>query len=358
MTADKTATTKAKETSADLGKKVQAMGKFESLPGLEKAATVLLILGEERSGQILELMDQSELINVTRAMSAIGKIPQETVKQACRVFTSKMAEGEVMVGSAYTAERMLLKFLPEDRVSSIMNEIKAPAGRTTWEKLSSINHVALANFLVGEGAQTAAVVLSRLKPDYAAKMFETFPPDFTTNVVKRLIDLDPVSHDSVKEIEEILQGEFMSNYHGVGSDPTGFLAEIFNRTKTDLTDDILTNVGNDRPNEVAKIQSRMFTFDDLAGIDITAASAIMTAVEKDIMHLALKGANEQVKERFLSAVSERVSNIMRDEMQTMGAQRFRDVKAAQDDVLRVAKRLEAEGAIILRTESEDDRLIE
>jgi len=353
-----TAATAAKPAERQAQHQQQLKGKFSSLPGMDKAAIILLILGEERAGQILEQMDQSELIAVTRAMAAIGKIPPEMVKEACETFSSKLAEGEVMVGSAYTAERMLLKFLPEERVSSIMNEIKAPAGRTTWEKLAAINHVALSNYLVGEGAQTAAVVLSRLKPDYAARVFESFPKEFTVDIVKRLIDLESVSRESVKEIEEILQGEFMSNYHGVGSDPTGFLAEIFNRTKAELTDQVLVEIEKERPEEVAKIQARMFTFNDLAGIDMAAASAIMDAVDRETMTLALKGAAKEIQDRFFTAVSDRVAGIMRDEMQTMGPQRLRDVKAAQDEVLKTAKKLEADGAIILRTEGEDDRLIE
>lgn len=333
---------------------------FSSFPGLQKAAIVLLILGEERAGRLMENMEQAELTAVIRAMAGIGKIAQQTVTEACQLFSSKLAEGEVMVGSAYTAERMLAKFLPEDRVASIMNEIKAPIGRTTWEKLSSINHVALSKYLAGEGAQTAAVVISRLVPEYAARVIESFQPGFASEVVKRVIDLDAVSRESVVEIEGILQGEFMANYGpgSAGSDPASFLAEIFNRTKGEVAETVLADVGVERPTEVARIQSLMFTFPDLAGIDLTAASAIMNVVPREIMTMALKGATEAVSARFFDAVTDRVANIMRDEIQMMGRQRLRDVKSAQEEVLRVAKRLESAGELMLRATSDDDRMID
>lgn len=333
---------------------------FATLPGIQKAAIVLLILGEERAKNLLESMEQAELTAVIRAMAGIGKIPQQTVTEACHLFSSKLTEGEVMVGSAYTAERMLARFLPGDRVASIMNEIKAPVGRTTWEKLSSINHVALSKYLAGEGAQTAAVVVSRLVPEYAARVIESFPSEFASEVVKRVIDLDAVSRESVVEIEGILQGEFMANYgHGsAGSDPASFLAEIFNRTKGEVAEVVLADVGTERPTEVARIQSLMFTFPDLAGIDLTAASTIMNEVPREIMTMALKGATEAVSSRFFDAVTDRVANIMRDEIQMMGRQRLRDVKGAQDEVLRIAKRLEANGQLVLRATSDDDRMID
>lgn len=332
---------------------------FNTRSGVEKAAIVLLILGEERAGQLMESMDQNEQITVTRALSSVGKVPPSLVREACEIFQSKLSEGEIMVGSAHTAKRMLEKFLPEDRVMSIMDEIKAPIGRTTWEKLTSINHVTLANYLVGEGEQTAAVVISRLRSDYAAKVFEVLPESFTVKLINRMIDLESVPRETIVEIENILQAEFMTTFGhgGIGSDPTGFLAEIFNRTSSDFTDKVLEEVATERPEDVQAIQSRMFTFNDLATIDTTAASAIMSNVPREVIILALKSAPENVVERFLSSVAERTSSIMRDEMQFLGPIRLREIKGAQDEVLRTAKRLEAAGEIVLK-DSDDDRIID
>ena len=338
---------------------VQANSVFNNKTGVEKAAIVLLILGEELAGQLMENLDQNEQITVTRALSAVGKVPPSLVREACETFQSKLSEGEIMVGSAHTAKRMLEKFLPEDRVMSIMDEIKAPIGRTTWEKLTSINHVTLANYLVGEGEQTAAVVISRLRSDYAAKVFEVLPPAFTVKLIHRMIDLESVPRETIIEIENILQAEFMTTFGhgGIGSDPTGFLAEIFNRTSGDFTEKVLEEVGVERPEDVQAIQSRMFTFNDLATIDLVAASAIIGNVPRDVLILALKNAPENVVERFLSSVAERTAGIMRDEMQFLGPIRLREIKSAQDEVLRTAKRLEASGEIVLK-DSDDDRIID
>src|SRR3546814_9714313 len=151
-----------------MSKANEAEKKFDSLAGREKAAVVLLALGEERAAEVMGKLDEVELPTVTRAMSSCGKLSPDMSRDAAMALMERLSSGAAVSGGAMSAERMLSRFLPADRVSEIMTEIRGPAGRTTWEKLSNVNEQVLANYLRAEYPQTVAVVMSRLRPDHAA----------------------------------------------------------------------------------------------------------------------------------------------------------------------------------------------
>lgn len=332
---------------------------FSALSGVDKSAIILLILGEERTDLIFQSMEETDIIAATRAMAAIGKVPTHLIKEACETFSSKLIEGEVMVGSLATVERILKKSMPEDRIASIMDELKAPAGKTTWEKLSSINAGTIAAFLETEGAQTAAVVLTRLPMDYAAKVVESFSSTFNEEVIERVMDLDSVPRDTLNEIEAVLQSEFMATLGrgAVGSDSTLLLAEIFNRTSSEFTERTLAKIGEKRPEQVSSIQSRMFTFNDIVNLDAITADRIISAVDQITVITALKGAPQKLVDHIVAAAGQRKGSLIKDELSILGSKRRKDIKAAQNEILKAAKKLEAEGEITLKVESEDDQLV-
>lgn len=339
---------------------VSTVRNFSALSGVDKAAISLLILGEERSEQILGDFSDSEIVTVSRAMTSIGKVPVHLIREACEALLTKMGQGEALHGNLATVQRILAKSMGEERMASIMEELTAPAGKTTWEKLSSINAETLASFLETEGEQTAAVVLTRLVPEHAARVLEAFTEDFQSGVVTRIIDLDPVPRDTLNEIEGVLQSEFMATLGrgSIGSDSTHVLAEIFNRASSEFTERTLTAVSAGRPDQVANIQSRMFTFHDLVNLDSITADRICSSVELPTLVVALKSAPDKLVEHIISAAGLRRGGLIRDELAMLPAKRKRDIKAAQNEVLKVAKKLEAEGEITLKVQSEDDQLVE
>jgi flagellar motor switch protein FliG len=322
---------------------------FSALSGVDKSAIILLILGEERTDQIFQSMEEPDIIAATRAMATIGKVPTHLIREACETFSAKLVEGEVMVGSLATVERILKKSMSEDKIASILDELKAPAGKTTWEKLATINAATIAAFLETEGAQKAAVVLTRLPTDYAAKVVEAFTAQFNEEVIERVMDLDSVPRDTLNEIEAVLQSEFMATLGRgtVGSDSTHFLAEIFNRTSSDFTE----------PDEVSTIQSRMFTFNDILNLDGFTTDRIMSSVDSMTVVTALKGAPQKLIDHIVSSAGIRKGNNLREELSNMGSKRRKDIKAAQNEILKVAKKLEADGEIALKVENEDDQLV-
>jgi flagellar motor switch protein FliG len=332
---------------------------FSALSGVDKSAIILLILGEERTDQIFQSMEEPDIIAATRAMATIGKVPTHLIREACETFSAKLVEGEVMVGSLATVERILKKSMSEDKIASILDELKAPAGKTTWEKLATINAATIAAFLETEGAQKAAVVLTRLPTDYAAKVVEAFTAQFNEEVIERVMDLDSVPRDTLNEIEAVLQSEFMATLGRgtVGSDSTHFLAEIFNRTSSDFTERTLSKISEKRPDEVSTIQSRMFTFNDILNLDGFTTDRIMSSVDSMTVVTALKGAPQKLIDHIVSSAGIRKGNNLREELSNMGSKRRKDIKAAQNEILKVAKKLEADGEIALKVENEDDQLV-
>ena len=332
---------------------------FSTLSGVDKAAIILLILGEERSEQILSELSNTEIVAVSRAMTVIGKVPAHLIREACDTFSTKMGQGEALHGNLATVQR-ILSTLGEERMGAIMEELTTPAGKTTWEKLTSINPSTLAAFLETEGEQTAAVVVTRLPPEHAAKVLEAFTEQFQTGVVTRIIDLDPVPRDTLNEIENVLQSEFMATIGrgAIGSDTIHILAEMFNRASSDFTERTLTSVGIGRPDQVANIQKRMFTFNDLVNLDSLTADRICSLVEMPTLVVALKGAPPKLIEHIISSAGQRRGALIKDELDMLPAKRKRDVNAAQNEVLKIAKKLEADGEITLKVLSEDDKLVE
>lgn len=334
---------------------------FEALTGVQKAATVLLVLGDERGAQLMEKLSENELTQVTRVMASAGRLQPALVNAVCQDFLGKLDRGgDVSIGNLSSAERMLARFLPPDRVEAIMSEIAGPSGRTTWEKLTNVSHETLSNYLMNETSETAAVVLSRLRSDHAARILETFPRSKVLEVVDCMITLESVPGDAIQEIEEVLKSELMANFtkgQG-GANADDILAEIFNRTNRDTLNLIFSDIGMSRPEEIERIKAKMFTFEDLADIDPADLSVLLRAVDNAVIALALKDQKEESRERFFSCLPQRPAQILRDEYQILGRVRARDVQEAQAAVLEKAKELEATGEIRLKSETEEDRLID
>jgi len=198
------------------------------LSGDEKAAVLLLALGPDFGKPIFAELDETEIKTLSRAMVRLGPITQQMLDALmAEVVTSISSTGSI-AGNSETTERLLLSFLPADRVDAIMEEIRGPAGRNMWEKLSNVQEDVLANYLKNEYPQTIAVVLSKVATDHASKVLAVLPPELAMEVVKRMLGLDPVQKDILEKIENTLRTEFMSTLsHQKRRDSHEQMAEIF-----------------------------------------------------------------------------------------------------------------------------------
>jgi len=269
-------------------------------------------------------------------------------------FVSGMGGGNI-TGSIELTQRLLSSIMPGDKVDSMMEEIRGPAGRTMWDKLGNVNEAVLANYLKNEYPQTVAVVLSKIKSEHAARVLTCLPEDFALECVTRMLRMEPVQREILDKIEQTLRTEFMSNLARTSKrDSHEMMADIFNAFDRQTETRFITALEERNREAAERIRALMFVFEDLSKMDPSGVQTLLRAVEKDQLGLALKGASDSLRDMFFSNMSERAAKIMREDMETMGPVRLREVEQAQMAMVQVAKDLAAKGEIILAGAGGDD----
>lgn len=342
---------------ARLTNKKPAVEDARKLTGPEKAAVILLSLGEDHT-RLWQGLDEDEIKEISQAMASLGTVSATVVEELLVEFVSGMSGSGAVMGSFEQTQRLLASFMPGDRVEGLMEEIRGPAGRTMWDKLGNVNEAVLANYLKNEYPQTVAVVLSKVKPDHASRVLTSLPEDFALECVQRMLRMEPVQREILDKIEQTLRTEFMSNLARTSKrDSHEMMADIFNSFDRQ-TEARFIGALEERNREAAeRIRALMFVFEDLAKLDPGGIQTLLRAVEKDSLGLALKGASESLRELFFSNMSERAAKIMREDMESMGPVRLKDVDQAQMAMVQVAKDLAAKGEIMLVGQGGDDELI-
>jgi flagellar motor switch protein FliG len=327
------------------------------LTGPQKAATLMLALAEEQAAKIFAKLQEDEIRDLSLAMAALGTVPAAQVEEVAREFSAALGQTGHLVGSYEVTERLLLKTLPRDRVAQIMEEIRGPAGRTMWDKLGNVSEAVLANYLKNEYPQTVAVVLSKVKPDHAARVLALLPEGFAMEVVMRMLRMETVQKEALEGVEKTLRSEFMSNLaRGSRRDPHEVMAEIFNNLDRAAETRILAALEERSRDSAERIRALMFTFDDLQRLDGAGIQVLLRAVPKDKLVLALKGASEPLRDLFFRNLSERASKLLRDDLAALGPVKLRDVDEAQAAIVAVAKDLAAQGQIQLADGREDEMI--
>jgi flagellar motor switch protein FliG len=328
-----------------------------ALTGPQKAATFMLAIGEDLAARLFAKMHEDEIRDISAAMAGLGTVPASAVEELCREFAENLGQTGALIGTWETTERLLLKSLPRERVAAIMEEIRGPAGRTMWDKLGNVNEAVLANYLKNEYPQTVAVVLSKVKPDHAARVLALLPEGFAMEVVMRMLRMENVQKEALEGVERTLKAEFMSNLaRAQRRDPYEMMAEIFNNLDRQSEARILAALEERNREAAERIRALMFTFDDLARLDPQSLQVLIRAVPKEQLLLALKGASETLRELFLKNMSERAAKMLREDLANLGPVKLRDVDEAQAAIVLLAKDLAAQGQINL-ADSKDDELV-
>src|SRR5215467_6435531 len=269
------------------------------LNGAERAAVLLLTLGDEHGAKIWGQLDDDELRLIGVAMSTLGNVAAATVEGLMVEFITRLSASGAVMGNFDAAERLLRQFLSPERVVGIMDEIRGPAGRNMWEKLSHVQEDVLANYLKNEYPQTIAVVLSKLTTAHAGRVLAILPEDVAIDVVTRMLKMDTVQKDVMDRLEQSLRNEFISNLARTRRrDAHEVMAEIFNSFDRQTESRFMSSLEEQNKEAAENIKKLMFTFDDLAKLDNGAIQTLMRQVDKEKLAVALKGANESVRKIF------------------------------------------------------------
>lgn len=332
---------------------------YSKLRGHEKAAIILMALQEENASKVFGLMDDEEIREVSKTMSNIGAIRPEIAERIFQDFANEVADSTSFVGNIESTEKLLLKVLGKERVDLIMEDIRGPAGKSTWEKLGNVNEDILASYLKNEYPQTAALIISRITPSHAAKVLSVLPDDFSFEIIQRMLSMDSVKKEILDHVERTLRAEFISSLTKTQKhDSDELMAEIFNNFDRTNETKFMSMLEASTPEAAEKIKSLMFTFDDLKNIDKGGVQALIRVIDKGRMALALKGANEEIRKMFMENMSQRAGKIMQEDMEAMGPVRLRDVDEAQLEIIAKVKELIASGeAVLADNSSGGDELI-
>ncbi len=329
-----------------------------ALEGPEKAAILMLAVGEDGAAKLFELMDDEEIREISQTMANVGTISSQLVEHLLVDFLQQMSSTGSLTGSFESTERLLNKVLTGERVGAIMEEIRGPAGRTMWDMLANVNEGVLANYLKNEYPQTVAVVMSKIKPDHAARVLSVLPESFAMEVVMRMLRMESVQKDVLDDVERTLRNEFMSNLARTSRrDSYELMADIFNNLDRNSEGRFLSALEERNRDASEKVKALMFTFEDLSKLDPTAVQTLLRAVAKDKLALALKGASETVRQLFFGNMSERAGKILKEDMEAMGPVRLRDVDESQSAMVNAAKDLAAKGEILIVDSKGEDELV-
>ena len=325
------------------------------LSGPQKAAALVLALNEDQAAALLGRLHEDEVRDLSAAMASLGAVPAASVEELCREFTEALGRAGNLAGGVESTERLLKKVLPRDRVDQIMEEIRGPAGRTMWEKLGNVHEAVLANYLKNEYPQTVAVVLSKVKPDHAARVLALLPEGFAMEVIMRMLRMEAVQKEALDGVERTLRADFMSNLGRTQRrDAHEAMAEIFNNLDRHAETRILAALEERNRDDAERIRGLMFTFEDLHRVDGPGIQALLRAVEKDRLALALKGASEGLRELFFKNLTERAAKLLRDDIAALGPVRLRDVDEAQAAIVVLAKDMAAQGQLTLKDAREEE----
>jgi flagellar motor switch protein FliG len=327
------------------------------MTGSQKAAVLMLALGEEQCARLFSMMHEDEIKEVSGAMAQLGPVRSEVVERLCIEFAEQIGGAGNLVGSYENTERLLLKTLPRDRVGQIMEEIRGPAGRTMWDKLGNVHEAVLANYLKNAYPQTVAVVLSKVRAEHAARVLAMLPESFAMEVVMRMLRMESVQKDVLDGVEKTLRAEFMSNLaRSTRRDAHEMMAEIFNNLDRQAEARFVAALEERNRDAAERIKALMFTFDDLQRLSPMAIQTLLRVVEKDKLPLALKGASEKLRELFFSNLSERAGKMLREEIEALGPVKLREVDEAQANIVALAKEMAATGQIEI-SQGKDEELV-
>jgi flagellar motor switch protein FliG len=339
-----------------------SFGDRSTLSGARKAAILYLLLGEDATAQIFRSLPEEDLQRVTEEVANLGHVPFEQSLEVLREFDQLISAQEfIAVGGQEVASRLLIKALGEHGAKTMVERLTR-AGELNSSRVDSLKKAdpqQLARFLVGEHSQTKALVLGHLDPKQASAVLMKLEPETRSDCVKRLANLGHFSPDVAAKVSTVLNRRLKSVGDHTRRADSGYrsVAELMNRLDPTTTREILENIEREEPKVAIAIRDLMFTFDDFLEVPEQEMRTLVNAIDKKTLMIALKGAGEELKSRFYRTMSTRAVEMMKEDSEAMGPVRGKDVAKAQAEIVAIARKLEAEGTMVLKSEGEDEYVL-
>lgn len=317
--------------------------------GLEKAALLLMHMGQELAVEVCKHLNPTEVQLLGTTMINKESVYMESGKQVIREFLNVRENGEVIVEGLEFAKSVITKALGAEKAQNIIDQISRDSTGGGIDTLKWMDPAIVANIIKGEHPQIIALILSHLDSERAAQVLLHIPDDrLRGEIMLRVSTLKRVPQAALKDLEVLLSEQMLSADSGFGSTIEGvkIAAEILNQMEPKSGGGIMEIIENASPDLASKIQEKMFVFSDLTSIDDKGMQLIIKELGTDVLGLALKGSDESIKGKFLNNMSERAAEMLREDMDAKGPVKLSDVEKAQQEIIKIARRLEQEGKII------------
>ncbi|MEH6389352.1 MAG: flagellar motor switch protein FliG [Pseudomonas profundi] len=331
----------------------------QKLTKLDKAAIFLLSLGESDAAAILKHMGPKEVQRVGTAMAGLRTVQREQVQQVMGDFISVVGEQTGLgVGSDNYIRTMLTQALGEDKANNLVDRILLGGSTSGLDSLKWMEPRAVADVIRYEHPQIQAIVVAYLDPDMAAEVIGYFDHKVRLDVLLRVASLNTVQPSALKELNEILEKQFAGNSNTIRASMGGVkrTADIMNFLETTTESQLIDAIRDIDQDLSTKIEDLMFVFDNLADVDDRGIQTLLREVSSEILIVALKGADEAIKDKILRNMSKRASELLMDDLEAKGPVRISEVEAAQKEILTIARRMADAGEIVLGTKGGEEMI--
>ncbi len=347
---------KEAKSSTDEPISEQLRVELEQLTNMQRAAVLMLLLGEKEAANIISYLNPKEVQPLGAAMVSVADLSQEAISAVLDEFISTIKkQTNLGLGVHEYVETVLQRALGKDKAASVLGRILPGSSSRGLDILRWMDARSIADMIRSEHPQVVAIILSVLEPDVAADVLNFLPAEARPEIISRVATLDTVPPSAMKELEQIMNKQFSSNSSTASASMGGIKAasKILNFTKTTPLAGIMSGVTTLDSSLAQKIQDNMFTFDNLVTCDNRSIQTIMRTVEPDLLMVGLKGADEGVRNKFFDNMSSRARSMFIDDMEAKGPMRLADVEEAQKQIMRTARKLSDTGDIVLAGGGDD-----
>ncbi|MDA9937484.1 flagellar motor switch protein FliG [bacterium] len=327
------------------------------LTGTQKSAILMMLLGEDEAAEILKNLSPREVQHLGGAMYSVQGVEQNTVNAVLDEFLAIIKQQTSLgLGAGNYIRNVLTKALGGDKAQSVLSRITPASSERPIEILDWMDARAISELIIDEHPQIVALIISYLDYGLAADVLGLLPIELQPEVVRRIATLETVQPDAVRELERVMQQKFQANTTLRASQIGGVkaAAKIMNFTKTAMEQRIMKDIKKENKDLMQSIQDNMFVFDSLVISDERSLQTLLRAIDAELLVLALKGADEVLREKLFSCMSTRAAANVKDEMEALGPVRLTEVQEAQKQIIAVARKMSDDGTIVLAGRGGDE----
>ena len=320
------------------------------LTGKQRIAVLLLAMGDKFTSDVFKRMDRQEIAEISKAIVDLEPVPREDVEEVLRDFHESLVEGvDMIAGGSDILKRMLVKNLDPETAKYIMDSLSLETGPAPFRELEQVSPRLLSQILRNEHPQTLALILGHLHPDQAANLLTSLPAGVRAEVLMRLARLEAVPEDMLMEVDKVLTSQLIAMGGKEGKKVGGVqsVAEILNAVDRATEEEVLSEIEEDSAQMAEDIRNLMFVFEDCKNIDDRGVREMLKEISNEDLTLALRGASDDLREKFFKNMSERAGNMIREELEFMGPAKLSDVESAQQNVVKIVRRLESENKLVI-----------